>query len=203
LDVDGPAYAVEDVVGSFGRIWRVTYVESNSSEDVIITRLPQMTAETLAALNRPKQLRTIQAITYVVSVVVALVLWLLVWRYAMPRLLGIQYNWRDLTLYRHALGWALLYPLTNAVLVALILVLVPLTAGVALVLGIPLLFVTLLGVLSLVLFVRWSSRTLGVAAGRAFRAYVFVAFAANLLYAVFAIVYAAWLGVGWGTSIAV
>jgi hypothetical protein len=196
LDADGPAYALENAVGDFGRVWRATYTYSNSSEDVRITRLPEISEETLSTLKGAEDLERVQALTWVVSFVVALVLWLITWRYAMPRLLGIEYEWRELTLYRHALGWALLYPLTNGVLLALTIVLAPLAAGVAILLGAPLLFITLLGVVSIFFFVRWGSRTLGVSQGRAFLAYTVVVLLTNFLYMVFALGYTALLGAG-------
>lgn len=54
MDAEGSAYAVEDAVGDFGRIGRVTYMFSNSAEDLVITRLPEMSRETLAALRDRK-----------------------------------------------------------------------------------------------------------------------------------------------------
>ncbi len=189
MNAGGPAYAVENAVGDFGRVWRVTYVDSNSSEDVVITLLPETSAETVRALQRIRQEAAIQAVTYVVSLVVAVVLWLAVWRYAMERVLGMSYNWRESTLYRHALGWALLYPLTNAVTFGLALVLVPLSGGISILLGAPMLFVTLLGTFSLFLFARWSSLTWGASPRRALGAYVLVAFVSNVLYGAFALAY--------------
>ena len=198
LGYDEAAYAVEDVVVAVGRIWRVTYTKSNASQDVVVTRRDGLSPETLAALGRPAQMRATQALTYVVSVLAALAAWLVAWRYLMGRMLGLAYRWSEARLYQHALGWALVYPLTNGVLVGLTLLVATLTAGIALVLGIPILLVTLLGVVSVLLFVRWSSRTLNVLPSRAFWAYVLVAFTANLLYLGFSVVCAARLGVAWG-----
>jgi hypothetical protein len=196
LNLSGSAYAVENAVGDFGRVWRVTYVDSNSSEDVVITLLPEVSAETTRALRRVGQGAVLQAVTYVVSLVVAVLLWLVVWRYTMPRVLGMSYNWRESTLYRHALGWALLYPLTNAVVFGLVLVLVPLSGGISILLGAPMLFVTLLGTLSLIFFARWSLQTLGAPPRRAIGAYVVVAFVSNVLYGIFALAYGTLLGLG-------
>jgi hypothetical protein len=190
LDVDYPAFAVDNAVGDFGRVWRATYLYSNASQDVLITRLAELSPETLAALKLPDQRAFRQALAYALSIMVALVAWLVAWRYIMPRLLGIVYHWRDLALYQHALGWALLYPLTNGVTLALALVLSPLTAGAALLIGAPLLFVALLGGLSLLFFIRWSSDRLGVSSAKAFQAYAAVALVSNVLYMVFALGYA-------------
>jgi len=198
LGYEEAAYAVEDVVGALGRIWRVTYTKSNASQDVVVTRRDGLSPETLAAEKRPAQMRAMQVLTYVVSVLVALASWLVAWRYVMGRMLGLAYRWRQARLYQHALGWALVYPLTNGALAGLTVLLATLTAGIALVVGIPILLVTLLGAVSVLFFVRWSSRTLNVLPWRAFRAYVLVALTANVLYLAFSVVYAARLGVAWG-----
>jgi len=194
MDVEGPAYSVEDVVGDFGRIWRVTYLTSNSAEDVVITRLPDMSAETLAALKRPQQLARVLAISYVVSLGVALLVWVLTWGLVMPRLLQVQYHWRDPRLYRHAIGWALLYPLTNGAVLGVAMLLTTLTIGLALALGAPVLLFTLLGGVSVVLFAQWSSTALGVPRRRAALAYIGIVFITNVVYGFFAVLYATWLG---------
>jgi hypothetical protein len=196
LNAAGPAYAVENAVGDFGRVWRVTYMHSNSSENVIISLLPGMSAETLGALQRPGRRAVLQVVIYVLSLTVAVLLWLVVWRYTMPRLLGISYSWHESTLYRHALGWALLYPLTNGVLFALTLVLGLLTTGVCILLGAPILFITLLGTLNLIFFTSWSLRALGASPGRALGAYIAVAFLSNVLYLAFALACGTVLGLG-------
>jgi len=194
MDVEGPAYSVEDVVGDFGRIWRVTYMESNSAEDVVITRLPDMSARTLAALKRPQQLARVLAISYVISLGVALLVWVITWGLVMPRLLQVQYHWRDPRLYRHAIGWALLYPLTNGAVLGVAMLLTTLTIGLALALGAPVLLFTLLGGVSVVLFAQWSSTALGVPRRRAALVYLAVVFITNVVYGFFAVLYATWLG---------
>ena len=194
MDAEGPAYAVENAVGDFGRIWRATYMYSNSAEDLVITRLPAMSPETSAALRRLGFQQPLQALSYVVGFVVALLVWLVAWRYIMPWMLGMEYHWLGLTVYRDAFGWALLYPLTNGVLLAVAALLVPVTAGLSLMIGAPVLFVTLLGMVSILFFARWSSRTPGVSKKRAALAYVVVILIANVAYLVFAVGYTALVG---------
>jgi hypothetical protein len=194
MDADAPAYAVENAAGDFGRIWRVTYMYSNSAEDVVITRLPEMSRETLAALRWLRFQQPLQSLTYVVGLLVALLVWLVAWRYIMPRILGMEYHWLDFRLYRDALGWALLYPLTNGAVLAVAALLVPVIAGASLLIAAPVLFVTLLGVISIFFFVRWSSRTLGVLKAQAAWAYIAVTLIANVVYLVFAIGYTALVG---------
>lgn len=198
LGYEEAAYAVEDVVGEFGRIWRVTYTKSNAEQDVVVTRRRGPSPETVVALRRLAQMPGLQVLTYALSILTALAAWLVAWRYFVGRMLGLAYRWQEARLYQHALGWALVYPLTNGVLAGMTLLMTALTAGVALVVGVPLLLVTLLGAVSLLLFVRWSSSTLNVLPSRAFWAYVLVALTANALYLGFAVVYATCLGAAWG-----
>ena len=197
LGYEDAAYAVEDVAGAFGRMWRVTYTKSNAAEDVLITPRETLSPERLAALRDPARRQILQLLAYVASVVTALLAWLVAWRYVMNRMLGLAYRWREVRLYQHALGWALLYPLSNGLMVVLTVLLGAFTAGIALVVGVPLLMVTLLGAVSALLFVRWSSARLGVLPSRAFGAYVVVALSANLVYSLFAFVFAMWLGAAW------
>lgn len=216
ISADGPAYALENAVGDFGRVWRVTYMYSNSAEDVVITRLPEMSPETLAALRRADLERPVRALTWLMSLVVALGIWVVAWRYTMPRLLGMQYQWLDLKLWRDALGWALLYPLTypvaliaTAVLAYVIVSIAWIAVGVVAqsivaelmnmmvdlvsVVATLLLLITSLGLVSF-LFSQKRSRTLGVSKGRAAAAYIVVVLLANGAYLLFAVGFAALVG---------
>ncbi len=216
LGAKAPAYAVENAVGNFGRIWRVTYVRSNASEDVVITRLPEMSQETLVALGRPQFQQRILRFTWPISLTVALMVWVTAWRYLMPRMLGVEYRWFDFKLWRDAVRWALLYLLTNAVaLIGLVPLVVwnsaaglidpgPVTPLVILLLlalsflGVmitaALLLITLFGPVNLILFSQERSRTLGVSKGRAAAAYIAVVLVANVAYLLFAAGYMALVG---------
>jgi hypothetical protein len=194
MDAKGPGYAVENAVGDFGRVWRITYLKSNAAEDVVVTRLSKMSAGTRTVLRGQRFERPVTLLTWLISQVVALALWLIAWRYTMPRLLGMEYRWLDLRLWGHALGWALLYPATNSVALVVAVSLSLLTLGVGALLGIPLLIVTLLGVVSILLFAVERSRALGVSRGRAAMAYVVVVLIANAIYLPFALGYAALVG---------
>jgi len=216
ISADGPAYALENAVGDFGRVWRVTYMYSNSAEDVVITRLPEMSPGTLATLRRAELERPVRALTWLMSLVVALAIWVVAWRYTMPRLLGMEYRWLDLKLWRDALGWALLYPLTypvaliaTAVVAYMIMSMAMIAVGVVAesiaadlmsiiadlvtVTATLLLLITSLGLVSL-LFSERCSRTLGVSKGRAGAAYIVVVLLANGAYLPFAVGFAALVG---------
>jgi hypothetical protein len=79
-------------------------------------------------------------------------------------------------------------------LLAVAALLVPVTAGASLLIGAPVLFVTLLGAVSIFFFARWSSRALGVLKARAAWAYIVVTLIANVVYLVFAIGYTVLVG---------
>ena len=189
-----PAYAVENAVGTFGRIWRVTYLKSNSAEDVVITRLAELTPETRAVLRQLPWREPIMATTWLVSLLVALAVWVTTWRLMMPRLLGVTYPWRDKRLWQHALGAALLNPVTNPlsmwVALAFALFSVSATRGVILVW----LVVLLLGLVSLWAFVRVFAQRLGTERRRTALAYLAVLAVANIAYLSFSLVYAAVAG---------
>jgi hypothetical protein len=125
----------------------------------------------------------------------ALGLWLVAWRYTMPRLLGVSYRWRDWRLYGDALAWSLLYPLTNGIALVTAVLATIATSGMGLFVGIPLLLVTALGVVSILLFIRVFARTPGVSKGRALAAYVLLILLANAGYLLFALGWSALLGV--------
>jgi hypothetical protein len=209
-----PAYAVENAVGAgvlpYGRIWRATYVQSNSAEDVVITRLPALSAETQGELRLLERLQQLRSFSWVISLLAALLVWLVVWRYGMPRLLGVKYRWRDLRFWHDALRWAVAYPLAIAVVcgapVAAVLWLSSQIYGsmqaVLLIVGVIVLFAaglvllaTSLGVPSLILFAREQSRRLGISKGQAVRAYVVVVLVANVAYLLLAAVCMALVGV--------
>ena len=190
----GPAYAVEDAIGDFGRVWRVTYKESNSSEDLIITRLPEMSARTRATLRRQGLERPVAAFSWLLAPVVALAVWLAAWRYVMRHFLGVDYQWRDPRFWAEAVAWALLYPLTNGLALVGGLVLAIVSAGVGLVVALPLLLVTALGTISIFFFARNRARALGVSRRRAALAYIVVMLLANAIYLPFGAAYLALVG---------
>jgi hypothetical protein len=207
-----PAYAVENAVGGsvlpYGRLWRATYVQSNSAEDVVITRLPGLSAETQGELRLLERLQQLRLFSWVISLLAALLVWLVIWRYAMPRLLGVQYRWRDLRFWHDALRWSVAYPLAIIVVcgapVAAMLWIFPnlWQQGVVLIVGLVVLLaagfvllVTSLGVPSLILFAREQSRRIGISRGQAGRAYVLVVLLANVAYLLLATVYMALVGV--------
>ena len=190
----GAAHAVENVVGDFGRVWRVTYLESNSAEDVIITRVAETTPATRAALRVKRNSETVLLVTWMIALLVAFGLWLTAWRYIMPRFLGTKYRWLELKLWRDALLCAILTPFTNPVAVLGALILALSTLSLSLEIGIMVLVVTLFALLTLLMFIHLFGRRAGVPDRRAALGYIVVVVAVNAVYLPFAVGYAALVG---------
>jgi hypothetical protein len=189
-----PAFAIENVVGDFGRVWRATYVRSSSTEDIVITRLDELSSKTQALLRLNRYQGVVRSFTWLLSLILSTLLWVPSWRFVMSRILGVEYTWRDLRLWRESLSWAVFYPLTNLVAVVLTLVLASFTAGFGLIVGIALIIVTGLGLVTAHVFGRTRSRKLGVTRGRAEIAYVSVVLLTNAIYIPLATAYAALVG---------
>lgn len=193
MNTHRPAYAVDESLGKEGHIWRAIYLQSNASEDVAITAVEGLTARSAQALRRQNAQRLVLALTSPLSILVALGLWVLSWRLLMPRLLGVSLSWRSFAFWREALGWAFLYPISNLFVGAACFLLIALTAGVGVIVAIPLAFLAALGGVSIFLFVYRQAHAQRPK-GRAIGAYLAVAGAANALYLLYAILYMALAG---------
>jgi hypothetical protein len=190
----GAAYAVEEAVdAASGHVWRVTYRESNSAEDLVITSLPSSSPRTLATLQRQGLERVAGALSWLFAPLVGLAVWLGVWRYVMQRLLHVEYAWGDRRLWVEALGWALLYPLTNGITLIAGVMLVAFTAGLGIFVAAPIVLITALAGISIFLFARTRAQALGVSMRRAAMAYITAMAMANALFLSFGIFYLALL----------
>jgi hypothetical protein len=200
---DTPAYAVDEARGDFGHISRATYAQSNSAEDVVISLAPP--GGVLTTVRR--SLAGVGTVpTILLGLLIALLLWVVAWRYFMPRMLGMEYRWRDSRLWSDSLTYlginagvvlAIAAMAGGAFLLALFMgVYIGSTAGyvAALVVVAVLISVALFGVPSILLFVRRQRRELGVSGGRAAGAYIVVVLVANSAYLALAFGYAALAG---------
>ena len=216
--LDRPAYRVDDVVGEWGRIWRIVYTASNASTDIRITRLAGLSAQTQEALRLRQWQQPVGFWTLPAAVLLALALWVVAWRYLMPRILKTPYRWGDWRLWRDAIGWALIYPLSNAAALAVVALPVWLVwalgsrfgeqatdwtgflgvtclAGCFLVVGASIvLLASSIGLVSGYLFARVQSRTKGISRDRALGAYAAVVALTNTVYTVLALAYAILVG---------
>jgi hypothetical protein len=200
---DTPAYAIDEARGDFGHIWRATYTQSNSAEDVVISLGPSggflaPVRQSLAGLGTVP--------TVLLGLLMAILLWVVAWRYIMPRMLGMEYRWRASRLWSESLTYlginagvvlAVAALAGGAFVLAYFMgFLIGSTAGFValLVVGVILIVVALFGVPSILLFVRRQRRELGVSGGRAAGAYIVVVLAANAAYLALAFGYAALAG---------
>ena len=200
---DRPAYAVDEARGDFGHIWRATYAQSNSSEDVVISLAPPGGALTTVRRSLVG-LGTVP--TILLGLLIALLLWVVAWRYFMPRMLGMEYRWRDSRLWSDSLT----YLGINAGVVLAVAIAVPVVAFfvvyfmwfpistselvTALIVAALLVLSVLIGLPGILLFVGRQRRKLGVSRGRAAWAYIVVVLVANAAYLALAFGYAALAG---------
>ncbi len=205
-----PAYSVDEAFGSYGHIVRLTYVKSNADRDILVTRLEQVSTNTSGSIRSAVAQNFLSNTTWIFALLVGLLMWLVSWRYVIPRLTGVKYKWRDGKLYGDALKWALVYP--AATIIALILaglvgvgvlaLSYSLTAYrygsgefvqiiLAVLLSAPLL-VVVLGLVNAYLYSLRNARRLNISRRRAFGAYLLVVLGANVLYTAFAALYS-WL----------
>jgi len=199
---DTPAYAVDEARGDFGHIWRATYTQSNSAEDVVISL-----ASSGGFLTTVRQsLRGWGTVPIILlGLLIALLLWVVAWRYCMPRMLGMEYRWRNSRLWQDSLtylGINAAVVLALAVMAGVVFLLAYFTgffmgmAGFVAVLVVAglLILAALFGLPSILLFVRRHRRELGVSRGRAAAAYIVVVLVANSAYLALAFGYAALAG---------
>jgi hypothetical protein len=199
---DTPAYAVDEAWGDFGHIWRATYTQSNSAEDVVVS----LAAPGGFLTTVRRSLRGWGPVpTILLGLLVALLLWVVAWRYFMPRMLGTEYRWREARLWSDSLTYLGINAgvvLAAAALAAGAFVLAFFmgsfagTAGfvaVAVVAGL-LMLTAVIGLPSILLFVRKQRRELGVSGGRAAAAYIVVVLVANSAYLALVFGYAALAG---------
>jgi hypothetical protein len=199
---DTPAYAVDEARGDFGHIWRATYTQSNSAEDVVIS--PSSSGGFLTTVRR--SLRGWGTVpTILLGLLIALLLWVVAWRYCIPRIMGMEYHWRDSRLWHDSLVYL---GINAAVMLAAAAVAGGIfflayfmgffigTAGfvAVLIIAAVLILAALFGVPSILLFVRRHRRKLGVSGGRAAAAYIVVVLVANSAYLALAFGYAALVG---------
>jgi hypothetical protein len=83
---DVPAFAVDNAYGGYpdlSRIWRATYTNSNSAEDILITVSPNR-GMTLRAFLRKQGTE----LALIIGIVFAVIFWIGAWYFLVPRLVG-------------------------------------------------------------------------------------------------------------------
>jgi hypothetical protein len=191
--VNVSAYAVDDAIGqsvyyptsSAGyyqqmRIWRATYTNSNSSEDILITVNPKR-GITPGIYLRGKG----PEVAFLVGLVIAILFWILAWYFLVPRLVGkdkaVRGLWRISLTY---LAWNLLSFLPGGILY------LAFSFGERI---LPLVFMVILfGGVSVLLFSIRHLNRLAEFSGKAIRIFAVVTFSSGGAYLLFALGYA-WL----------
>ena len=84
-DHDTAAYAVDEAMGDFGRVWRATYIQSNSTEDIVITVKQQSGYSSFLTWIQADILQY----SFLFAVVIGILVWILAWRFLMHRFLGM------------------------------------------------------------------------------------------------------------------
>jgi hypothetical protein len=199
---DTSAYAVDETRGDVGHIWRATYTQSNSAEDVVISL---SSSGGFITTVRRSLLGLGIVPTLLLGLLIALMLWVVAWRYCMPRMLGMEYRWRDSKLWHDSLVYlginaaVMLAAATiagGAYLLGYLMGFLIGTAGFVAVLIVAALVVlaALFGVPSILLFLKRHQRSLGISTGRMVAAYIVVVLVANSAYLALAFGYAALVG---------
>jgi hypothetical protein len=183
---DTSAYAVDETRGDFGHIWRVTYTQSNSAEDVVISL-----SSSGGFITTVRRLLSGWGILPIIllGLLIAIVLWVVAWRYCMPRMLGMKYRWRDSKLWRDSLvylGINAAGMLAAAAIACVIFSLVVITGMVGFMAGLIVAALitsaALFGVPSILLFLSRHQHSLSVSKGRMVAAYIVVVLVANSAY---------------------
>jgi hypothetical protein len=182
-----PAYAVDEARGSFGRVWRATYTQSNSAEDIVIITRPQ-TALSQLYVSMQKNL---VLIAFIFALVFGLAFWVLAWHFLMPRLIGKEHDPKN----RLRCYYSLIYPAINLALIFIpgAILFLLFTFGLA-IQSLVVLFL-LFGGISIRAFVLVHARHLDVSRGKALAAFAEVTLASNGCYLVLALVLAKLSGI--------
>ena len=214
-----PAYAIDQAYGSQGRIWRATYVKSNSSQDLTVIQLPEVSPETRSATRSAQVHVFTTRWTWLYSMLFGATFWLVSWWLIMTRFLKVPYSWKQGKLYQHAFVWSILYPLVTLVLLSIVgLIAVALVSLVlflsqiyrfsdfswlinnrasdyilGFLVGLPI-FIGITGAVNAFFFSRTKITGVEVTRRRAFGGYMLVVLMANGLYLVYALLYSAIFG---------
>jgi hypothetical protein len=182
-----PAYAVDEARGDFGRVWRATYTQSNSAEDIVITAKPQTELNKLFAGIQQNTTN----LAFAFAMIFGLAFWVLAWYFLMPRLIGKGHDPEN----RLRWYYSLIYPGINLALIVLpgLILFLIFTFGLA-IQSLTALFL-LFGGVSILAFMLVHARHLDVSRGKALGAFVGVTLASNGCYLILALGMAKLIGI--------
>ncbi|MFC1900504.1 hypothetical protein ACFLYN_02810 [Chloroflexota bacterium] len=196
---DTPAYAIDEGQNDSDRIWRATYTQSNSAEDITVN--VGSSDGFLASLRRTFVSWGVIP-NLIIGLLIALITWVAAWRYIMPRMAGIEYKWKSRALWRDSL----IYPAINAILLSgaasiiVIFYLIPSESSahwiitlvlLIIIIGIPVLF----AVPGVIYLLKKGWLKFDVTRNRAQLAFFIVIVVSNLSYLLLAFGYSALIGV--------
>jgi hypothetical protein len=178
---------VDEALSENWHVWRAIYTRSNAGEDIIITARPQSVLSKIYTGLRSAGNRWA---AFIFGFIAALALWLLGWRYLMPRLLNGSYR-RYINQYWK---YALMYTWVNILLMIPGIILFLFWSWTGSAISFAYLFI-LFGGVSLIIFAARHAKHLGASPGQAIKIYVLVTLASNGAYLAFALIYAALTGI--------
>jgi hypothetical protein len=182
-----PAYAVDEARGNFGRVWRATYTQSNSAEDIVIITRPQTLLSQIYAGIQTKAV----ILALIFALVFGLAFWVLAWHFLMPRLVGKEHDPRN----RLRWYYSLIYPAINLALIVIPGMILFLIFTFALAIPSLVVLFLLFGGVSILAFVLVHARHLDVSRGKALAAFAKVTLASNGCYLVLALALAKLIGI--------
>ena len=176
-----PAYAVDEARGDFGRLWRVTYTQSNPKEDIEISFAPQTGWSRLQS----SLAEHVGSISFIFALIMGPLVWMLAWIVIMPRMAKSGGRPETTRWYN-----GLLYPGINAVMIVFpgIILMLTLTLG----LVIPSLAAIFVGFGGMSVLVFWlvHAGRMGISKSRALGAFLLTSLASNAVYLALAMVFA-------------
>ena len=182
-----PAYAVDEARGDFGRIWRATYTQSNSAEDITVITRSQTALSRLQVGIQQKAI----SLALIFAVIFGLAFWVLAWHFLMPRLIGREHDPKN----RLRWYYSLIYPAVNLGLIVIpgIILFLLFTLGMAIA-SLSILFLLFAGI-SILVFNFVHARHLDISRGKALSNFVEVTLASNGCYLVLAFFLAKLIGI--------
>ncbi len=183
---DTATYAIDEARDGSGHIWRATYMQSNPTDNVVITVKP----ESAFAGFRRTMMNHAFSNSIIFALVIGIAVWVLAWQYLMPLFLKKDPAYKKIPWYE-----ALIYPGVNIVFMiipgALLLLffLMGLTTP-----ALAVQFVLSVGI-SIGFFMLVHSKRMGVARGKAFTAFILTSLCSSAAYMALAVGFAFLVGI--------
>ncbi len=180
-----PAYAVDEARGDFGRLWRITYTQSNPTEDITIAFTPQSGWSRFQS----GMAEHMNLYAFIFALVTGPLLWMLAWVVIMPRVTGggktETSRWYN----------GLIYPGINAVMIVFPGTILMLFLTLGLVIPSLAAIFVIFGGVSLLIFWLVQAGRMGVSKVRALGVFLLTGLASNAAYMVLALAFASIAGI--------